>query len=744
MGPVITPAGGGTFIFLANSVGGTANALTVPTVTPSTFQLVDRYAIYFRPASFNTGAVTINVAGTGAVPFKKISPSGYSDMDAGDFAPGAFVFGIYDATNNVFQSVTTIYEPKPIVTATGFTVDFSALFNRYVMTAVSTITLPLLATLPGYFYFEVQAKGGAVTITPNAANSVQGGANGVSYVIPQGTYGVVYIGNDGKWYINGTATVALAGRTITGTANRITVVNGDGAAGNPTLDISSSYVGQSTITTLGTIATGVWNGTIVGSTYGGTGVNNGVKTITLGGNLTTSGAFATTLTVTGATNVTLPTTGTLVNDAVTTLSSLVSVGTITTGVWNGTVITGQYGGTGVNNSGKTITLGGNFVTSGAFATTLTITNTTNVTLPLTGTLATLAGAESLTNKTFDATSTVATATAGDSSTKLANTAFVAGEIGRKTGPNFPNASCMVAQRSVAPSLTTSRLIGQTDNIKIWASGGAVGAGTLNNVSNSISGKTGYAARAAGVTLTGSGVISAAISMESLDALKYKNQTVSVSVKVDHDVGSAINYTLVLKKPTVLNTFSAFTTIATSGTTSVASATATTISFSNVSIGDITNGLELEVQAACGAVTTKNFSFTEFMIETATVAGTYVGSDYELEVARCQRYLPAFKVTSTGFFLFGGAYTTTNAFASMALPVPSRIATTGLTVVGGTLSFSTAAGSVTGTAVFGGASTTESIATFTSSGASGLVAGNASIIQAGTGTSSFYFTGAELI
>lgn len=83
-----------------------------------------------------------------------------------------------------------------------------------------------------------------------------------------------------------------------------------------------------------------------------------------------------------------------------TASSLTSVGTIATGVWNGTAITGQYGGTGVNNSGKTITLGGNLTTFGAFSTTLTTTATTTVTLPTTGTLATLAESETFTNKTL--------------------------------------------------------------------------------------------------------------------------------------------------------------------------------------------------------------------------------------------------------------------------------------------------------------------------------------------------------
>jgi hypothetical protein len=82
-------------------------------------------------------------------------------------------------------------------------------------------------------------------------------------------------------------------------------------------------------------------------------------------------------------------------------TSITTLGTIATGVWNGSVVAGQYGGTGVANTGKTITLGGNLTTSGAFATTLTVTALTSVTLPTSGTLATLAGAESLTNKTYN-------------------------------------------------------------------------------------------------------------------------------------------------------------------------------------------------------------------------------------------------------------------------------------------------------------------------------------------------------
>ena len=71
-----------------------------------------------------------------------------------------------------------------------------------------------------------------------------------------------------------TAADTFVGRTIAGTADRITISNGNGVSGNPTIDIASTYVGQTSITTLGTITSGTWNGSVVGPTYGGTGMNN--------------------------------------------------------------------------------------------------------------------------------------------------------------------------------------------------------------------------------------------------------------------------------------------------------------------------------------------------------------------------------------------------------------------------------------------------------------------------------------
>ena len=68
---------------------------------------------------------------------------------------------------------------------------------------------------------------------------------------------------------------------------------------------------NSTLQVVDTLNTGTWQATIIDPTYGGTGVNNGSKTITLGGSLTHTGAHTIGLTTTATTAITLPTSGTL-------------------------------------------------------------------------------------------------------------------------------------------------------------------------------------------------------------------------------------------------------------------------------------------------------------------------------------------------------------------------------------------------------------------------------------------------
>lgn len=93
-----------------------------------------------------------------------------------------------------------------------------------------------------------------------------------------------------------TAADTWAQRTITGTALRIAVTNGNGVSGNPTIDIDAGYLGQASITTLGTITTGVWNGTAINLASFATGILPSTSFPALTGDVTTSaGSVATTI-----------------------------------------------------------------------------------------------------------------------------------------------------------------------------------------------------------------------------------------------------------------------------------------------------------------------------------------------------------------------------------------------------------------------------------------------------------------
>lgn len=151
-------------------------------------------------------------------------------------------------------------------------------------------------------------------ITPGAFTFVEEGTVGANngYVctnvgsITIGTTPITFVQFSGAGSVIAGDGLTKSGNTLNavGTTDRISI-------SADAIDISSSYVGQASITTLGTIATGTWQGSIVGPTYGGTGVNNGSKTITLGGSLSTIGAYTIALTATANTTLTLPVTGTL-------------------------------------------------------------------------------------------------------------------------------------------------------------------------------------------------------------------------------------------------------------------------------------------------------------------------------------------------------------------------------------------------------------------------------------------------
>lgn len=183
--------------------------------------------------------------------------------------------------------------------------------------------------------------------------------------------------------------------SITGATNNITA---SASAGAVSLSISSSYIGQTSITTLGSIVAGTWNGSTISGQYGGTGVNNATSTITIGGNVTFSGGHTFIGTLTGNTNVTFPTSGTL---------------STTTGTVTSVNITP---GTGISASGGPITSSGS----------ITVTNT-GVTSLAAGTGISLSGstgAITITNTVSAPTGSNPTATIGLTTVNGSSTAFL--------------------------------------------------------------------------------------------------------------------------------------------------------------------------------------------------------------------------------------------------------------------------------------------------------------------------------
>jgi hypothetical protein len=270
---------------------------------------------------------------------------------------------------------------------------------------------------------------------------------------------------------NGTT---AGGVLIAGTANQIAVANGNGQGGNPTISMVSDPVipgvagmvipvgtaaqepvgtpGQfrfnSTNQTFDGYAAGQWRqfslaggvttfsagstgftpssptsgavvlGGILNPASGGTGVNNGSSTITLGGSISTAGAFTTsgafplTLTATASTNVTLPTTGTLatlagaetltnktISGSSNTLSNIANASLTNSSVtYNGVTVALGASGTITASTTAALTVGtGLQLDSGT-----TFNGSVARTISIDSTVVTLTGSQTLTNKTLTA------------------------------------------------------------------------------------------------------------------------------------------------------------------------------------------------------------------------------------------------------------------------------------------------------------------------------------------------------
>jgi hypothetical protein len=134
-----------------------------------------------------------------------------------------------------------------------------------------------------------EVSGGAFTfVEEGTVNADSGWVVTSNGAITVGTDAIAWVQFSGAGQITAGAGLTKSGNTldVVGTADRITI-NAD------SVDIASTYVGQSSITTLGTITTGVWNGTDVAVADGGTGGSTAATARTNLGIATSAGTATT-------------------------------------------------------------------------------------------------------------------------------------------------------------------------------------------------------------------------------------------------------------------------------------------------------------------------------------------------------------------------------------------------------------------------------------------------------------------
>lgn len=238
-------------------------------------------------------------------------------------------------------------------------------------------------------------------------------------------------------------------------------------------------------------------------------------------------------------------------------------------------------------------------------------------------------------------------------------------------------------------------------------------------------------------------------IESWNCMDMANKAVVASIWVYSTIGSALTASVQVARANAPDDFSA-TTVENAFTVSVNGVVGTSIpsgqwckisATATFSIGAVT-GLELAFSLT-GTITSGSVIFTKMQFELGLVATPFEWRSYGLELALCQRYFPVVTTALNAIIGIGQCTSTTRSLVKVAFPITPRVPPTGLIAPAvGSFYLTDASYTAKFCTALAISSTDPTGAMVQADVASGLVAGNASILSI-NGTYGLIFTGCEL-
>jgi len=279
---------------------GTANTYAA-TLSPVPGSITAGARVSLLISNTNTGASSFNPNGLGAAAIKKNSGGALVNVASGDLPAGMLVDLEFDGTvweklngaaitlaDNSLKTGASGLQVNEAITsyATSQTLTAANHLANIVATAALTLTLPKASTA-GMMAVALLAQGGAVTLTPNAADAIQGGTVGANTVIPQGSSAFLVTdgGAPGNWWIffqpgAGTVGAAFKNLKIAPSSNTAVALTADETvlespafayfmARSVSLSLSTASTGANALDT-GAVANNTWYSVWVIATAAGT------------------------------------------------------------------------------------------------------------------------------------------------------------------------------------------------------------------------------------------------------------------------------------------------------------------------------------------------------------------------------------------------------------------------------------------------------------------------------------------